>query len=79
MSKTTISIDTSTREVEVSVRVDGERQPHIKHNHVDGPCIMTTDHRLVWLNLWERFLLFWGFTNGLELNAKILKDKKRRI
>jgi len=45
-------------------------EPHIKMDHIDGPVLVTTDGQMIWLSLWDRFLLWIGGTDAHDLEIK---------
>lgn len=52
------------------VGVPNGLEPIINWKHVDGPLLYTSDCRLHWLTLWERFQMWTGWIDINDLDRK---------
>lgn len=44
--------------------------PYINMRHIDGPFIYMRNGNIKWLSIWDRVLLFFGFTDKYKLEDK---------
>jgi len=44
-------------------------RPRIDPHHIDGPLLVMRDGSLHWLTLWERFMVWAGWSDALDLEA----------
>jgi len=54
----------------LGVDFPAEAKPSINVSHIDGPVLTFRDGQMHWLNFWERFLFYFGWTDAERLERK---------